>query len=466
MQKSIEVVDTVLSNARNRISKLLDPNLEQAFQLLSAGERKKLFTETILSHLPLGKYLELWRRGSPHFVSHVTRNGFRDHTSHIHEGDVGKFFSGFNNILESGVIGSPYYALGLKDVSEIGIRDFLQQNGILAAINKEEALKKYMELVSKDIAADTKLPVYGDRASIHVATEYISNDIYGAETGNEVFVIYPSDLIVSQFNFSFNTGKEGKGFTKQPDSCGHNDVFVWSKNGLSTLPLNAGIVFLPKSTLVDQETGSQYKSYENEQGVLERRIDNERVNKFMSWIADNHTVNKENKKSLADSIISTFGVNQELAKKVIESFAINNGFSPYKYTSDGETLVKKDNQEIAGIIDSESSSEYQNAFWVNLLYERPEKTITAQQYWQKYFLQHFDKTPKHIVFYDGEPTSAVKQFMQENSIISNREPSKLLGFEQNEVTDRKNDPRASKGFDEIDKFATKIIEEFYTTKTS
>lgn len=460
--ESTEIVDSVLGNTRDDINEVL--TIPEKNERLSVKEREKLFTEDILSHIPLEKYLELWKRGSPHFVSHVTRQGFRDHTSHTHGGDVGKFFSGFDNISESGIIGSPYYAMGLKDISETGVREFLQQNGILTAKSKEEAVKRYRELVSKDIDPYTKLPVYGNRASIHVATEYVSDDIYGAETGNEVFAIYPSDFIASQFYFSFNSGQ--KGFTRRPDSHDHNDVFVWSKRDLTTLSLDAGVIFLPKSTFVDQETGSQYKSYKNEKEFPERRIDGERVSRFMSWINDNHTVNEGSKNELVDGLISTFRINQELTEKTIKSFARNNGVSSYKYGSDGETLVKKEDQEILDIIASESTSEYQNAFWINLLYERPEQTVTAQQYWQKYFLQNFDKTPKHIIFYDGNPTNAVQQFMQENGIVSNGESSKLLDFEQNEIIDRKSDSRASKGFNEIDRFAMKTIEESYFAKTA
>ncbi len=430
----------------------------------SAEARRALFTEKKLSSLPIEKYLELWGIGSPYFVSHITRQGFRDHTTNTHPGGVGEFYSGFKNILESGVIGSPYYAMGLKELSKEGVRNFLRENGVLVEANKEEALQRYRELVSKEINGYTKLPIFADRASVHVAVEDVADNIYGGETGNEVFVIYPADLVASQFAFSFNTGEQDKGFVKSAGSHVHNDVFLWKQGGLTTLAVNAGIVFLPKSTPVDPETGSQYKAVLNEKGETKRQVDGERVSQFIKWLNKNNTISFEDEQRLAEDMASVFCISGELSKKIAEKLFRNNDSNPFSSKTDKEgkeVWVKKSDQEIQDIINLEEDSSYQNAFWLNLLYKRPENTIEAQQYWQSIFLKGPLKEPKHIVFYDGDPTNAVKQYLKDNNIIPNKETNKLLGFDENEIVDRKKDLRASEGFDQIDQMTKEILDEIY-----
>lgn len=43
-------------------------------------------------------------------------------------------------------------------------------------------------------------------------------------------------------------------------------------------------------------------------------------------------------------------------------------------------------------------------------------TISSKEYWEKYFKEHPEKKPKHIVFYKGSPTNAVHAFLRSNNI--------------------------------------------------
>ena len=72
--------------------------------------------------------------------------------------------------------------------------------------------------------------------------------------------------------------------------------------------------------------------------------------------------------------------------------------------------------------------------------------------------------PKHLVFYDGDPTSAIYEFQQKNNIgranISETE-GKLLGFDDRHVLDMRQDSRAHVGYEELVEMAHRIITNHY-----
>ena len=87
----------------------------------------------------------------------------------------------------------------------------------------------------------------------------VGDNFYGGERGNEVFFVYPSDVLASQNDYSFNGWQ--KDFTKMQSEDKWNGVFVWPQDmnnpGIS---VDAGVVFLPGNIPVDPETGSKYAS--------------------------------------------------------------------------------------------------------------------------------------------------------------------------------------------------------------
>src|SRR5690606_22818361 len=104
---------------------------------------------------------------------------------------------------------------------------------------------------------------YPDDASIHFATGKVLDTFYGGEQGNQVFAVFPADVIASQYNFSFNDG--GKTTFDAHENDEWNDLFVYPNDTSDPgIDLDVGLVFLPKSTVVDKETGSQYQIAERE----------------------------------------------------------------------------------------------------------------------------------------------------------------------------------------------------------
>ncbi len=93
-----------------------------------------------------------------------------------------------------------------------------------------------------------------------------------------------------------------------------------------------------------------------------------------------------------------------------------------------------------------------------------EDTIPAKEYWERYFTQHPEQKPKHIIFYNGDPTTAIHEFQQKNNIgradVSTEE-GKLLGFDDRHVLNMHEDPRAEVGYDELMDIAHRIIAEHY-----
>ena len=103
----------------------------------------------------------------------------------------------------------------------------------------------------------------------------------------------------------------------------------------------------------------------------------------------------------------------------------------------------------------------------NAKYKRSETTIASNEYWEKYFAEHPEQRPKHIVYYNGDPTNAIYRFQQENHIGSantSKVDGQLLGFDDNHVVDMANDPRSNIGHQELVNLGNKIIREHYQNK--
>ena len=46
-----------------------------------------------------------------------------------------------------------------------------------------------------------------------------------------------------------------------------------------------------------------------------------------------------------------------------------------------------------------------------------ENTISSKEYWEAYFAEHPDEKPAHIIYYSGDPSEAVRDFLEENGIL-------------------------------------------------
>jgi hypothetical protein len=67
-------------------------------------------------------------------------------------------------------------------------------------------------------------PKYAADTSVHMAKELVANSTYGGETDNEIFYIFPSDVIASQFDYASNASPD---LREKMHEEKWNDIFVW-----------------------------------------------------------------------------------------------------------------------------------------------------------------------------------------------------------------------------------------------
>lgn len=190
---------------------------------LSQEEKKKFLQPEILSKLTTEEYISLWRRLNPYFLSHVTRQGFRDHNAMIyHSAGLQEFHQGFTSILDDQKIIRPPIALGdgliMRD--DASIKKYIER--VFKADTEGEAKELLQQMLHFTWAS---APQYPDITAVHFAAQMVLDDYYGGEKGNEIFFIYPSDVVASQNNYAFN-GWE-KDFTIPQSEKKWNDIFVW-----------------------------------------------------------------------------------------------------------------------------------------------------------------------------------------------------------------------------------------------
>ncbi len=241
------------------LHKLLEAYYEKMETIpLSNVEKRELLKLETLTELSTEEYIALWRRLNPHFLSHVTRQGFRDHNAMVyHSGGLQEFHNGFVSVLEDERNLRPPIAVreGLRSRDEATIREFLD-GWVLQAENEEEAKDRLNRLLHFSLAT---APKYPDQTAVHFAAQIVADDYYGGERNNEVFFVYPSDVLASQHDFACN-GWE-KDFTQPQSETKWNDVFIWpSSVDNPGILVDAGMVFLPENTPVDPKTGSRYAS--------------------------------------------------------------------------------------------------------------------------------------------------------------------------------------------------------------
>lgn len=437
---------------------------------LTNEEKKELLKPEFLKNLSTEEYIALWRRLNPYFLSHVTRQGFRDHNGMTsHSSGLQEFHNGFMSVLDDDKILRPPMSIGadgLRGRDEESVRKFLD-NWVLKAESKDEAVQRLIAQLNFTTAA---APLYPDKTAIHFAAQTVADSYYGGESNNEVFFLYPTDVLVSQHNFAFN-GWE-KDFTKPQSETKWNDVFIWpSLLDNSGIYIDTGLVFLPKNTPVDPETGSVYayeiKTIDGEEKkvmVEDKKI----VSSFIKWIEDlniespivqSHKESGDNKSERKTKI--------EIIKKEIIGLGLIEGpamsIACYLYDEfDGIKKFKRDG--IIGFGDSKRDGALKILREIGANWKRAKNTVLSEEYWKKYFIENPQKEPKHLIFYDGDPTLAVKEFKEKNDIKRvdiSKDKGELLGFDDHHIKDLRGDTRAWGGYNELIEMANKIIAGHY-----
>jgi len=502
---AIERVARERSEAQRQLDNLPDPNRaisrfadEIVLTRLSEEERRDLLRPEVLQSLSLEEYAQVWRRINPYFVSHVTRQGVRDHNAMVyHSAGMHQYQNGLGAILGDGrELRAPRVVQDALDPTcRKSIERFLTEKGVLAEPTLDAALKLFDDLVHRTIAS---APKYADSGAIHFAAEKVADSYYGAETGNEIFVIYPSDLIATQYCFAFNGGSSD--FTRPQSEDKWNDLFVWDPERVQTaIPLDAGVVFLPRSTMVDRVTGSRYALDGVEvDGVTQytpaRYPDFDR--RFATWrmaipTDSDFTQALLHRSSLAEKRSTTQDPREsrELTLEIERALellkqAIYRSLQELEIPADiaeqmSEKLLKISETMHLNIplckavrcgkatfsfeqVEGESRFDYL----------RPAiDPIPAMEYWESHFNREPHLRPRHIVYYDGTPTDAVKKFLADHNISESAssfstdyrqasdQKDRLLGFETNHITDMSRDPRANRGLEELERLGRELIAE-------
>ncbi len=479
-----EETQTELVGLRQEQANIPDPKklLEAYYEKMETApltneEKRELLKPKVLTELSTEEYVALWRRLNPHFLSHVTRQGFRDHNAMVyHSSGLQEFHNGLVGVLEDEKILRPPMAVrdGLRARDEASIRTFLE-SWALKAENEEEARKRLDSQLNFTLAT---APNYPDKTAVHFAAQIVADGYYGGESDNEAFFLYPSDVLASQHDYAFNGS--GKDFTQPQNETKWNDIFVWpSTLDNPGIPVDSGVVFLPESTSVDPETGSKYASEIKIVEGEEKRVmieDEKLVSAFMEWakkLGDNSPAvqaynaayrekhdywkKPELEKVCFDVLqqeISSLGFDTETADKLTNTILSNDGIGAFIYSGKLDWGNLTPEEAAHGKLKSASAN-----------WKRAKETVSSREYWEKYFVKNPKQKPKHLVFYDGDPTSAIYEFQQRNNIgqadVSETE-GKLLGFDDHHVANMSKDPRGYVGYDELVEMANKIIAEHYS----
>lgn len=447
---SLEQIVENKNNLKNKIETFYD---ETSYDFLTPEQKKELFKADNLKKLNTAEYMELWRAGSPYFLAHVTRQGFRDHFSMMwHSGGINTFQEGLVNVLsDEKSLQSPFYINGLRLDDEDKFTEVLQNANILSKQTPEEALMAFENFINFGLA---DAPKFADKTAIHLSAESVLDSHYGGERGNETFFIFPADFIASQHSFAFN-GKE-KDFTKRQSEKTWNDVFVWANDGIN---LDAGLVFLPEKTAVDPKTGSKYASKEAADGSLTMIEDPEAINKLQQWWTKNKLLFKEMWDNAQDSDFYSSGREKQYFWDSVFFKLKDLGYQADVLDGEAAAILTSNLSNSTEELSPEDINTFLQAS--NLKFALPEKTVPAKEYWENYFSTHPDQKPKHIIYYNGNPTDAISEFLESENITPKKDNPPLLGFDDNHVTDMKNDPRANPHYEETISMAKKLIDRHF-----
>ncbi|PJE65445.1 hypothetical protein COU91_01560 [Candidatus Saccharibacteria bacterium CG10_big_fil_rev_8_21_14_0_10_47_8] len=450
LQREAELDDTTNQELKAGIAEFYEAEAQKWAEAgYSKDDIAKLFSEEHLASLSLEDYALLLRRFPVHMVTHVTRQGIRDHLGHMfHSEGHNEYSASFVTMLKDGRLRSPLGVYLAEVLKSDAFAEFLQLPHLP---DKEGALKHL----------DRLLEEYSDRMAVHFAAEEVADIYYGSERGNEIFITYPSVFIASQHYFQGHLGEKGGGYW--------NDQWVWADEERG-LDLDAALVFIPANTQVDKKTGSRYKLDESNKPMVNQILteplrlmvesdDFDSLVNLWQKVPKRSNLNKtiwdiasEEGELYGDpevdeavrQIVTALG-NYGITDKVTQYAILNSDFLdelPPKYA--GESI--NDRVEIYM---------QKNGIYFVLA----DDTVPAQEYWDAYFRANPDDKPSKMVYYTGDdPTEALDKWRSSKSLYPHR-VDKSIGFDEHNIGVEH--PQAIAGFDRFKALAIKTIEDYY-----
>lgn len=405
---------------------------------ISEQDIREHFTAEHLAGLSTEEYILLMKRFPNEMVTHVSRRGVRDHTGFLyHSSGVDEFHDSFDRVLESGKLQSALATKLEAGNAERMISQFVQLDN---ADNRQDAiamLDAAMERPGFSSVADV--------AAFHVAAEDVADVYYGAESKNEVFVAHPSALIAAEYMFSGS-------LTNASEDRSHNDTWIWMKEE-EGIPIDAGFVFLPKDTMVDPETGSRYATDAEKKPIVAQELIDElsalaKREDFATFILaaaeerrHDQMLDYDKPKTYSaydtrQKIKEQFGVTNESLVKKIEEYAgaelVEAMSGKYATNKSPGECVRTTNALIERYLREE-----------HLYFKEAKNSVSAEEFWNAYFVAHPERKPKHIVMYEGgNPAAALEKWRRENGLVKR---GKDLGIDLNRGKELQQRPGQSTG---------------------
>ncbi|MEI6528788.1 MAG: hypothetical protein WCN88_00085 [Candidatus Falkowbacteria bacterium] len=427
----------------------------------------KYFSEKNLAALSLEEYTLLLKRFSGEMVTHVTRQGVRDHVGHsYHTAGEGEFSEGFSKMIEDGRLRSPLGVRLIENEKEKALAKFLSLDNFNT---KEEALAHLSAITNTSQDSGS----YMDSMAVHFAAEEVADDYYGSEKGNEIFIAYPSLYIASQYYF--------RGFLDDNSGGYWNDSWVWA-NEEKGIDLNTGIIFIPEEAKVDRQTGSRYELDEDR-----KPIKNQEYYELIRKV-----VNSEDFYDFAGQVIEITGycsgffeshwdtssltLEDELVIKKLDPFLkkLEQEFNItdkrlqqaiMRYDNLTNFVQERKNREM-GIKEKEF---YSFDYYINkalkqqgILFSETKDDLSSKEFWENKFRANSKTKPSKIVYYHGiDATNALNKWREENEIIK-KKASHDMGFPEKHINT--NEPPAISGIDRFQTLAEKVIEDYFNKK--
>lgn len=411
---------------------------------------KKQLSEEHLASLFVDDYALLMKRFPGEMLTHVIRQGIRDHASSSwHTTGRGAFSNAFKKRLCAGKLRSSLGIALQEHNKEQAIANFLHLD---KAQSREDAISMYKSKFEYNLSTSDP---FADSSSVHLASENVMDCMYGSERGNEIFIAFPSAYVASQLRYG------GKGTLIDERLDQHNDKWVYTKDQ-EGMPLDAGLLFIPEDTKVDPVTGSKYKM--NEQGlpIVPRQRVNEilaarfEIKGFVQEFAQKlpHLVDKASKEE-----------KMEIAKLSFAEFKITDPEAQKALLDQG--LI----DELANVWGSENEDhEYEKIlkdyFHENAKnpYELAEDAISSKEYWENYFKNNPEQKPSKIVYYKGgNPSAALNEWREKNGIVK-RTKDPAYGFPKHNIAD--NSQEANIGKERFSAMALKVIDDYFPERIS
>ncbi len=379
-------------------------------------EVAELFTEEHLSELSMEDYVLLLKRFPSEMISHVSRHGVRDHTGHMwHRSGVGEYNKNFLELLADG---------RLKSIISRIIQDGLTKEAVIKHLNLNSAKnRKEVLVMANDIFRQVNAGgggSYEDISAVHLAAEEVADSCYGAEKGNEAFVVFPSVFIDSQYGYRGNLSKSGGGYW--------NDQWVFESEQ-EGVGLDAGIVFLPGEVEVGRETGSRYEVIDG------KAVVNERYVKAIGELINHPKFDEVMGEILSELGKASFrpsqGLVDRLRERVMDELGIEDEKLARALTNHdaasklliGKSFVQKTDDRDMGAYRSTFEGLVSGILQkAGIEFVLASDTVPAREYWESVFMENSGTRPSRVVYYaESDPTQALCSWRQSNGLLKKTE---------------------------------------------